>query len=197
MTSKSNSIENDFLELANLFVESSRALMECTNSAAVALTDCLRAGGKILICGNGGSAADSQHLAAEFVSSFMMGLGRRALPAIALTTDSSILTAFANDFGFEGVFARQVEALGKPGDILIAISTSGNSANVVTAAHKAKEIGLTVLALTGEGGGRLAEEADIAISVPSTNTQNIQTVHLAIEHYFCSYTEAEIKEGRL
>jgi len=190
-------IEMEFNNLAETFKICSRSLADEINKAAEAITDCFRLGGKVLICGNGGSAADSQHLAAEFVRSFSTGLGRRALPAIALTTDSSILTAFANDFGFEGVFARQVEALGLEDDLLLVISTSGNSSNVVTAAVCAKGRGLKVVALTGAGGGLLQQQADILVGVPHKNTQIIQNVHLAIEHYFCAFVENQIREGTL
>jgi len=148
--------------------------------AAELLVNALLDGGKILLCGNGGSAADSQHLAAEFVSTLTVDNRRPAIPAIALTTDTSILTAIANDFGFEGVFARQVEALGRPGDVLIGISTSGNSADVVKAFEQAEAQGLHRIALTGETGGALAPMADVAIRVPSPETSHIQECHIAI-----------------
>lgn len=148
--------------------------------AAELLVNALLDGGKILLCGNGGSAADSQHLAAEFVSTLTVDNRRPAIPAIALTTDTSILTAIANDFGFEGVFARQVEALGRPGDVLIGISTSGNSADVVKAFEQAEAQGLHRIALTGETGGALAPMADVAIRVPSRETSHIQECHIAI-----------------
>jgi D-sedoheptulose 7-phosphate isomerase len=144
------------------------------------LVDALRAGGKILLCGNGGSAADSQHLAAEFVSVLTRDNRRPAIPAVALTTDTSILTAIANDFGFEGVFARQVEALGRPGDVLVGISTSGNSEDVVRAFEQAAAQGVRTIALTGASGGKLAPMADVAIEVPSTETSHIQECHIAI-----------------
>ena len=148
--------------------------------AAELLVNALLDGGKILLCGNGGSAADSQHLAAEFESTLTDDNRRPAIPAIALTTDTSILTAIANDFGFEGVFARQVEALGRPGDVLIGISTSGNSADVVKAFEQAEAQGLHRIALTGETGGALAPMADVAIRVPSPETSHIQECHIAI-----------------
>jgi len=148
--------------------------------AAELLVNALLDGGKILLCGNGGSAADSQHLAAELVSTLTVDNRRPAIPAIALTTDTSILTAIANDFGFEGVFARQVEALGRPGDVLIGISTSGNSADVVKAFEQAEAQGLHRIALTGESGGTLAPIADVAIRVPSRETSHIQECHIAI-----------------
>jgi D-sedoheptulose 7-phosphate isomerase len=152
------------------------------------IAETFRRGGKLLLCGNGGSAADCQHLAAEFVSRFRREVERRALPAIALTTDTSFLTAFANDCGYEGVFERQVEALGEPDDLLIGISTSGNSLNVIRAVKLAAEKGLRTVALTGRG-GRLPDMVDIAIRVPSTDTQHIQETHLAIEHALCDLVE--------
>jgi D-sedoheptulose 7-phosphate isomerase len=157
--------------------------------AATLLVTALRAGGKMLICGNGGSAADAQHLAAEFVSTFTVDNARPSIPAIALTTDTSILTAIANDFGVEGMFARQVESLGLEGDVLIAISTSGNSSNVLGAAEQARRQGLRVIALTGDHGGALAPVADLAIRVPSTVTSHIQESHLAIEQLLASLVE--------
>ncbi len=148
--------------------------------AAELLVNAFLDGGKVLLCGNGGSAADSQHLAAELVSALTRDHRRPAIPALALTTDTSILTAIANDFGFEGVFARQVEALGRPGDVLIGISTSGSSADVVRAVETARERGLRTIALTGQGGGALAPLADVAIRVPSEATSHIQECHIAI-----------------
>src|SRR5271166_6189413 len=136
-------------------------------AAAERIALCFRQDGKLLLCGNGGSAADAQHLAAEFVSVLTQSFLRPGLPAIALTTDSSVLTASANDFGFEGIFARQVQALGRRGDVLIGISTSGNSKNIVQAVHSASEHGILSILLTGESGGVLADMADLAIRVPA------------------------------
>lgn len=143
---------------------------------------------KLLICGNGGSAADSQHMAAEFTSRLSMDFERPGLPAIALTCDTSFLTAYANDFDFEGVFARQVQALGQPGDVLLGISTSGNSLNVLAAVQEARSKGLKTIVLTGDG-GRLQQEADVAVAVPSAKTQYIQEAHLAVEHLICFMVE--------
>jgi D-sedoheptulose 7-phosphate isomerase len=140
-------------------------------------------GGKILFMGNGGSAADSQHLAAELVGRFQTE--RRGLAAIALSTDTSILTSVGNDYGFERVFARQVEALCRPEDVLIGISTSGNSANVVRAIEIGKEIGATTVALTGEGGGKLAAMCDLTLAVPSRVTARVQEAHILIGHILC------------
>ncbi len=160
-------------------------------SAAGLIADAFRSGGKILLCGNGGSAADCQHMAAEFVSILRRDFERPGLPAIALTTDTSFLTAYANDFGYEGVFARQVQALGRPGDVLVAISTSGNSANVIRAVESALRANMRTVSLTG-GGGRLPAMADVAVSVPSTDTQHIQEAHLAIEHVICELVERRL-----
>jgi phosphoheptose isomerase len=150
--------------------------------AALLVANAVRAGGKLLICGNGGSAADAQGLATEFVSTLTTDRLRPAIPAMALTTDTSILTAVANDFGFEGVFARQVEALGRPGDVLLGISTSGNSRDVVLAAREARRRGLATIALTGRAGGELAGIVDAAIRVPGDTTSHVQEAHLAVEH---------------
>jgi len=158
-------------------------------AAADALTTSFRGGGKLLICGNGGSAADAQHLATEFVSTFTIDNPRPSIPAMALTTDSSLLTAIANDFGVEGMFARQVESHGRAGDVLMGISTSGNSRNVIRAAEQAHAQELRVVALTGETGGDLAPVADVAIRVPSTVTAHIQECHLAIEQLLASLVE--------
>jgi D-sedoheptulose 7-phosphate isomerase len=161
-------------------------------AAAVRLVASFRAGGKLLICGNGGSAADAQHLATEFVSTLTLDHPRPSIPALALTTDTSLLTAVANDFGLEGVFARQVESLGRPGDVLLGISTSGNSANVLRAAERARAGGLVVIGLTGQGGGRLAPLCNVAILVPSTVTAHIQESHLAIEQLIALLVEREL-----
>ncbi len=160
-------------------------------AAANVIADTFRSGGKVLLCGNGGSAADCQHIAGEFVSRLTKDFERPGLPAIALTTDTSFLTAFANDCGFEGVFERQVQALGKPGDVLIGISTSGSSTNVIRAVEAAMAANMRTIVLTGSG-GRLGEMANIAISVPSVNTQYIQETHLAIEHILCHLVERDV-----
>jgi D-sedoheptulose 7-phosphate isomerase len=160
-------------------------------SAAELIADTFRSGGKVLLCGNGGSAADCQHVAAEFVSILRRNFERPGLAAIALTTDTSFLTAYANDFGYEGVFARQVDALGKAGDVLIGISTSGNSANVIRAVDSARRLGMRAVALTGRG-GKLPGMVDVAVSVPSADTQHIQEAHLAIEHVICELVERRL-----
>lgn len=151
----------------------------------------LAAGQRILLCGNGGSAADAQHIAAELVGRFVAD--RRALPAIALTTDTSALTAIANDYGYAAVFARQIEALGEPGDVLIAISTSGNSANVVSAVNTAKARGLTVMGLLGGNGGQLRDLCDHSLVVPSATTARIQECHIMVGHMLCDLVETALK----
>ena len=158
-----------------------------TFDAAVCITEAFRAGGKLLICGNGGSAADSQHLAAEFVGRLNRGDERRALPALALTTDTSFLTAHANDVDFESVFERQIQALGRPGDVLFVITTSGASPNVVRAVTAGREQSLTTLALTGEG--PVSQMVDVAVILPGTATQLIQEAMLSIEHSICQLVE--------
>lgn len=146
-------------------------------------------GHKILFCGNGGSAADAQHLAAELVGRFVKE--RESLPAIALTTDTSILTAIANDYSYDDVFSRQVAGLGQAGDVLIGISTSGNSKNVVKAIELAKQKGLKTVALTGEGGGKLGALCDAVIAVPSKTTARIQEMHILVGHIVCELVEED------
>jgi D-sedoheptulose 7-phosphate isomerase len=157
--------------------------------AGVLVTEALRRGGRLLLCGNGGSAADCQHLAAEFVNTLNRANSRPSLGAIALTTDGAFLTANANDFGFEHVFERQVEAHGRPGDVLLALSTSGNSPNVVRALERARSQGLGTVVLTGEAGGNAAPLADVAIRVASGETQLIQEIHIAVGHILCDLVE--------
>jgi len=169
--------------------------LESIHLAADRILRAFRAGGKVLLCGNGGSAADCQHMAAEFVSRLTKDFDRPGLPAVALTTDSSFLTAFANDCGFEGVFARQVQALGKQEDVLIGISTSGNSPNVVRAVEVAKAASISTIALTGSG-GCLVKIADVTITVPSADTQYIQEAHLAVEHILCELVERALFTNR-
>jgi D-sedoheptulose 7-phosphate isomerase len=155
-----------------------------------AVSDCLKNGHKLLFFGNGGSAADSQHIAAEFVSKF--NIDRQALPAIALTVDTSILTSCANDYHFDRVFARQVEALGQEGDIAIGISTSGNSPNVLNAMEEARRKGLRTIAFTGETGGKLKDQVDICLRVPSKITARIQEAHITVAHILCNIIEKEL-----
>jgi D-sedoheptulose 7-phosphate isomerase len=162
-------------------------LHETLVQAAELTAAAMKAGKKLLICGNGGSAADSQHLVAEFVS--RLTVDRAALRAIALTTDTSILTAVGNDYGYEHVFERQVEALGLEGDVLLAISTSGNSPNCLLALELARKLGLHTIAYTGNKGGAMAALADFNIIIPSSTTMNIQESQLALEHIFCMLVE--------
>lgn len=156
--------------------------------AAEVIAQSFSSGGKLLLCGNGGSAADCQHLAAEFVSRLRKDFERQALPALALTTDTSFLTAYTNDYGYEGIFARQVEAFAKPGDVVLGISTSGSSANIVCALKQARAAGCVTVALIGEGGS-LRDLADVTVAVPSSKTQYIQECHLSIEHLLCELVE--------
>ena len=150
--------------------------------------------GKIFFMGNGGSAADSQHIAAEFIGLFQKK--RRSLPAIALTTDTSILTALGNDYGYEVIFSRQLEGLGKKGDIVVGISTSGNSKNVIAGVKKAKALGIKSISLTGCKGGKLAELCDINLIVPSNKTARIQESHICIAHSICELVENQFSDNR-
>lgn len=164
-----------------------RTQEEAFECAAMHITDALHAGFKVLWCGNGGSAADAQHMAAELVARFRRN--RRGLASIALTTDTSILTAIANDSGYEEVFARQVEALCDPGDVLVGISTSGQSKNVCAAMVKAREIGAFTIAMTGERGGQMARLADLCLRVASNDTARVQEGHLLFGHMLCEWVE--------
>jgi D-sedoheptulose 7-phosphate isomerase len=173
----------------------SRTAERCSEAilgAAAAIVESVRGGGKLLICGNGGSAGDAQHLATEFVSTLTVQRRRPAIPALALTTDTSLLTAISNDDGFEEVFARQLEALGRPGDVLLGISTSAMSANVVRAFEQARAQGLRTIALTGESSGKLGPLADIEIDVPSAETSHIQEAHIAVGQLIAFLVEDEL-----
>ena len=181
--------ETYLADAASLLHEVRTACLDDIVAASAMLIDTFRAGRALLICGNGGSAADAQHLATEFVSALTLQHPRPAMRALALTTDTSALTAIANDYGVDRMFARQVEAIGTPGDVLFAISTSGNSPNVLAAAEAARTAGIGVVALTGDSGGRLAPLADVAIRVPSTTTAHIQECHLAIEQLLALIAE--------
>jgi D-sedoheptulose 7-phosphate isomerase len=178
-------------------VKAQQAFAEASSDRIVQLVEWLietfRAGGKLLLFGNGGSAADAQHMAAEFVNRFK--ISRRPLPAIALTTDSSVLTSIGNDFGYDQVFAKQIEALGKPGDLALAISTSGNSPNVVKAVEIARGMGIRTVALTGgtiRPGGALSPLVDLLLNVPVDSTPHIQETHLWVEHMVCELVEREM-----
>jgi len=179
-------IEQSFIDSADLKYQAAQHLSKPIAAGIQALITCVTGGGKVLTCGNGGSAADSQHFAAEFVGRYERE--RPELAAIALTTDSSVLTALSNDYGFEQIYAKQVRALGQAGDVLIAISTSGNSTNVLEAVKVAHEREMTVIALTGKGGGKMSaslRETDIHICVPHDRTSRIQEVHLLVLHCLC------------
>jgi D-sedoheptulose 7-phosphate isomerase len=158
--------------------------------AVVLIAQCLRSGGKLLFFGNGGSAADAQHLVAEFVGRFQ--IERHPLPAIALTTNSSVLTAVGNDYGFDQIFARQIQALGRPGDVAIGISTSGNSPNVTLAIKQAAKQDLKTIGLAGKDGGSLAKGVDISITVASANIARVQECHITIGHILCELVESEL-----
>ena len=174
---------------ARLHEQAQSSSVTATVAAAEAMITALRAGGKILVCGNGGSASDAQHFAAELVGRFERE--RPALASIALTTDTSILTAIANDYAYAKIFARQVEAIGREGDVLMGISTSGGSHNVLEAFATAKRCGLTTVALTGRDGGVVGASADIHINVPSGSTARAQEVHRTLLHAICELVERE------
>jgi D-sedoheptulose 7-phosphate isomerase len=182
-----------FAESANLKLAAAEPLAEPVARAGALLAEALRSGGKALACGNGGSAADAQHFAAELVNRFEME--RPPLAAIALSTDTSTLTSIANDYAYEQVFAKQVRAIGRRGDVLLAISTSGNSPNIVEAVKAAHELGVRVIALTGNGGGKLAalvRADDVHVCVPHKKTARIQEVHLLVLHCICDGVDFQL-----
>lgn len=186
-------IQQQFFDSADLKYAAAEILARPIADAAQALVGCITAGGKVLACGNGGSASDAQHFAAEFVGRFERE--RPGLAAIALTTDTSILTAIGNDYAFDAIFAKQVQALGAPGDVLLALSTSGNSANVLAAVEAAQAREMTVIALTGRGGGKLRErltETDVHICVPHDRTARIQEVHILAVHCLCDAVDTQL-----
>jgi D-sedoheptulose 7-phosphate isomerase len=186
-------IQQHFIDSADLKYQAAQSLSKPIEAAVQAMLACVTSGGKVLACGNGGSAADAQHFSAEFVGRFERE--RPELGAIALTTDSSILTAVANDYDFERIFASQVRALGHAGDVLLALSTSGNSANVLAAVKAAHEREMTVVALTGRGGGKIAQalrETDVHICVPHERTMRIQEVHILVLHCICDGVDTQL-----
>jgi D-sedoheptulose 7-phosphate isomerase len=182
-----NVISRSLEESSKLLMDSLAACRDEIVMMAQMVFECLQGGGKVLLCGNGGSAADAQHLACELAGRFNME--RPGLTALSLTTNSSMLTAVANDYGFRRVFSRQVEALGSPGDLLIAISTSGSSPNILDALKKAREMGLSTAGLSGKGGGEMIGLCDLCIVVPSNKTPRIQEVHITIGHAICDFVE--------
>lgn len=186
-------IQQHFIDSADLKFQSAQTLSRPISDAAQAVLSCVTGGGKVLACGNGGSAADAQHFAAEFVGRYERE--RPELAAVALTTDSSILTAIANDYDFRTIFSKQVRALGQPGDVLLAISTSGNSANVLAAIEAAHDKEMVVVALSGRQGGKFVDalrDTDIHICVPHERTARIQEVHLLVLHCICDAVDAQL-----
>jgi D-sedoheptulose 7-phosphate isomerase len=177
-------------ELAETAARTAERLADDVAAAATLVRDTVRAGGTLYFCGNGGSAADAQHLATEYVVRYRRN--RRAYPAVALTTDTSLLTACGNDFGFDHVFERQVQAFCRPGDLLVIHSTSGNSPNVLLAARAAREAGAKVLALSARDGGELRALADHNVIIPTDRTDRAQELHLCVGHLICDLVEAEL-----
>lgn len=190
-------VAGHFAESARLKLDAVQALADPIARAGAAFAEALRGGGKALACGNGGSAADAQHFAAELVNRFEVE--RAPLAAVALTTDSSTLTSIANDYDYRQVFSKQVRAIGRRGDVLLAISTSGNSGNVVEAMSAARELGVRVVAMTGNGGGKMAAALgpdDVHLCVPHKRTARIQEVHLLILHCLCDAIDFQLQGAR-
>ena len=186
-------IQQHFIDSADLKYAAAEILAKPIADAVGAVVGCITAGGKVMACGNGGSASDAQHFAAEFVGRFERE--RPGLAAIALTTDTSIITAIGNDYDFNSIYSKQVQALGAPGDVLVAITTSGNSANVLAAVEAARAKEMTVIALTGRGGGKLRErlgETDVHICVPHERTARIQEVHILVLHCLCDAVDLQL-----
>ncbi|NQU08962.1 MAG: D-sedoheptulose 7-phosphate isomerase [Candidatus Abyssubacteria bacterium] len=170
----------------------SQKLIRNVALAAEKIGECHRSGGKLILLGNGGSAADAQHIACELVGRFL--LERRALEAVALSTDTSILTCLGNDYGYDRIFERQIEACAKPGDVVVGISTSGNSPNVIRAVKRAKKVGCTTIGMTGRGGGKLKGMVDVLLNVPSEETPRIQESHILMGHIICELVERDVLE---
>lgn len=194
MFDSSKFLENSLKESAETKLSMVNACKDDILKAAEAIKNAFSKGGKLMLCGNGGSAADSQHIAAEFVIRLSHDLHRPAMPAIALTTDTSALTAASNDLGFENAFARTIEGIGQEGDVLIAISTSGRSPNIIKAVEKAKEKKIFTIGLLGGNGGTLKSITDLNIIIPSSNTQRIQEGHITVGHIICEIVERELYE---
>lgn len=193
LMSDHGSFKDAFRELADLALAVAEDCEDSIAAYARNVLETLSNGGKLLFCGNGGSAADAQHLAAEYV--VRLSGDRGALPAVAITTDTSVLTACANDLGYEQVFARQVEALGRRGDLLVLHSTSGESDNLIRAAGVARKAGILTVGVLAKGGGRLGERVDLAIVVPTERASRAQEIHLAIGHMVCRHVEANMNSG--
>jgi D-sedoheptulose 7-phosphate isomerase len=187
VTDKISAIVADSLEVKRRFFSEHGTDV---SRAAELIANAFKANGKLVVFGNGGSAADAQHIAGELVNRFLQQ--RKALPAVALTTDGGVLTCIANDSGFENVFGRQIEALGTKGDVCLAISTSGTSANVIVACEQARKQGMVVIGLLGRDGGNVAALCDLALIVPSNDTQRIQETHNLIGHIICELVEGEL-----
>ncbi|MCD6099130.1 MAG: D-sedoheptulose 7-phosphate isomerase [Candidatus Marinimicrobia bacterium] len=180
-------IKTQLVESSDLKLKLASEFVSEIKEIALVLIECVEKGGKILLCGNGGSAADSQHLATELVT--RLRLERKPIRAIALTTDTSLMTAMANDYDFSRIFERQVEALGDKDDVLIGITTSGNSGNVIKALEMGKRIGMKTVAITGKDGGKIRDVADISLIVPSMDVQRIQEAHITVGHILCDILE--------
>ncbi len=187
-------LETQFAEHAKVTADTVALVSDQIIALAETCSHALSNGGKILFFGNGGSAADAQHLAAELIVRYE--INGRALPAIALTTDSSVLTACANDYSYDGIFSRQVEALARPGDVAFGISTSGNSPNVLKALETAKAMGAVAAGLSGRGGGKMAQLCDSVVVVPSATTGRIQEMHILIGHILCDVLEKRLRPGQ-
>ena len=181
-----DSVARSLKEGAELRLKMAETISTEIAAAAEAIAEAFKAGRKLLLFGNGGSAADAQHIAAEFMNRFL--IERPPLPAVALTTDTSVLTSIANDYSFDEIFSKQVKALGKKGDVALGITTSGSSPNVLKALRVAKRLGMTTIALTGEG-GKAASLADIPLQIPSRSTPRIQEAHIAVGHILCDLTD--------
>jgi len=189
---KSKFIAESFKESSEIKLKTLDVCFDDIIKASEIIVDCIRSGSKLILCGNGGSAADAQHIATEFMVRLSHDVKRPAIGAIAITTDSSNITAGGNDIGFENIFSRNVEGIGRKGDVLIGISTSGNSVNVLNALDKAKEIGIKTICFLGGNGGKMKDKCNIPIIVPSSNVQRIQETHIVIGHILCEITEREI-----
>jgi D-sedoheptulose 7-phosphate isomerase len=190
-----DTVSRSLMELSRLAAALSGELGAPVERAGRLIVESMRSGGKLLACGNGGSAADAQHFVAELLG--RMGPERRSLPAVTLSVDPSAVTAIGNDYGYDNVFARQVEGLGRKGDVLLAISTSGRSPNVLRAIRTARDSGMRVVALSGKGGDPLLEECDVCIHIPAESTQRVQELHMAVLHAICEHVDEQVLSGAL